>query len=452
MSEKAEPQGSDSTGSGMRTATALEGLSFVDENKMHHDFRRLKGNQMYFVDHCTFYEKNGARGEKRIFALTPTAFFVLDFAGTMERASPYELITAMYQKKTKDKKILSFNSTEYHLLLKIPTEIDCHISFVNANSFQNCTHVLATLLQARRGAPFSVKEIPSDKEIEFFCNEIRREGYYTPREVAEINRQRFHFDAFICSARSHIMELLSRLEATKAQITTHENEVEDLRKQGIDEKSIRQRKVKLEEKQVRLHKQMSQKHDECERVLDTVKELQEKLTALSGNKEALVEKGVAEMKAKLNKKQEGTVALRRSAQQKEKHAVVESVVAYKKELHAAWASVTDEKRRSIVSQIEASFLELERELEALYRLEKFLATINGKLQVQNDLISAQNLEKEKFINEREKRVVLSRNAAAAGEGGNILDDPLINLSAPPAVAAIAVDDLLENVTADEDLL
>ncbi|RNF27271.1 uncharacterized protein Tco025E_00462 [Trypanosoma conorhini] len=434
-------------------AIPVDGLTFVDEAKLHSDFRRLKGNQMYFVDHCVFYERNGGRGERRIFALTPTAFFVLDHHGAMERASPYDLIAAIYQKKTKDKRAL-FSAAEHHLLLKIPSEIDCHVSFGNPAVLQKCVHVFVTLLQAQRGTAVSVKEVPAEKEIEFFCSELRPEGYYTPREVAEINRQRSHFATYIREGRAQVTGLLSEIEAAKAQIAAHEEEVEDLKRKGIDETSIRTRKANLEGQQVRLHRQMSHKHDECERVLDSVKVLQERLAAARDNTEGLVEKGLAERRAEVNKKHEEAADLRRAAHQKEKNALVGTIAVDKKELHAVWAGATDAKRRGLVAQVEASLVALEREDESAYRLQKFLATINGELQLHSDQISALNLEKQNVLNEREKKTVgPSQAAAAAAVEGDPLDDPLLGLSASPTNAvAAAFEDPLATPPAEEDLL
>ncbi|ESL10873.1 hypothetical protein TRSC58_01386 [Trypanosoma rangeli SC58] len=406
MAEAVEPQFADLVGVGKTAAaTPIDGLAFLDEAKLHSDFRRLRGNQLYYVGHCLFYEKNGGRGENRIFALTPNAFFVLDHHGAIERASPHEVIADMCQKKVKDKKGVLFNSAEYHLLLKIPSEIDCHISFGNETALQKCVHVLVTLLQAHRGTVVNVRDVPANMEIELFCSEVRPEGYHTPREVDEINCQRSHFETFIRKGEVHVRELLSQLEAIKAQIAVREEELENIKHKGIDETLLRARKAELGAQQAQLHGEMSQKHDTCEGVLDTVKALQERLAAARDDMEGLVEKGLAERRAEVDKKHEDATALRRDAHQKEKNAILENIVAHKNELRAAWASVTDARGQELVSQVDASLVALERETESVYRLEKFLSTINVEVQAHNDEISVHNFEKQRMLNEREGKKI-----------------------------------------------
>ncbi|RNF09465.1 hypothetical protein TraAM80_02177 [Trypanosoma rangeli] len=453
MAETVEPQPTNLM-SAQKTAAAtpIDGLTFVDEAKLHSDFRRLRGNQLYYVSHCLFYEKNGERGESCIFALTPNAFFVLDHHGVMERASPYEVVTEMYQKKTKDKKGVLFNSAEHHLLLKIPSEIDCHVSFGNEAAFQKCVHVLVTLLQAHRGTVVKVRDVPANMEIELFCSEVRPEGYHTPREVVEIDCQRSHFETFIRKGKVHVRELLSQLDAIKAQIASREEELENLKHKGIDETLLRARKAELGAQQVQLHGQMSQKHDTCEGVLDTVKALQERLAAARENMEGLVEKSLAERIAEIDKKHEEATALRRDAYQKEKNAMLGNIAAHKNELRAAWASVTDARGRELVSQVGASIVALERETEPVYRLEKFLATINVEVQAHSDEIGVQNFEKQKMLNEREgKQMGPSQSTAAAAGVEDPFDDPLLVLSAAPTNAP-ALQGLLETHSAEDDIL
>ncbi|KEG11565.1 hypothetical protein DQ04_02481000 [Trypanosoma grayi] len=441
----------------------ISGLSFLDESKLHPDFRRLKGNQMYFVDRCVYFERNGMSGENRIIALTPTAFFVLDFNGTMDRGTAYEQVGDIYQKKAKGK-LLSFIASENHLLLKVPSEIDCHVCFLNPGTLHKCTEVLQRVLGAQRGVAVAVKDVPPEKGIEFYCNDKRPEGYYTLREVAEVMRQRSILETYISEGQRQVMALLQEIEVAKQQVASREEEVEALKKKGIDEKSIRRRKASVEEKQMQLHQKVSAKQEENERVLERVRTLKDDLEAARNNMGALVEEGIAAVMAKVSKQDDETVALRRRVQQKERVAAEEEIMKYKRELFAAHGG-GNAATRALEAKVSTAFAELEKELEEVFRLEKFITTVNGEIRVHSDQIASLNSEKQGLINAREKKAVPSPTKPAPGNGLDELDDlllaaPVNNLlnspPLPPSAAASAVTaasgDPLSAALLEEDLL
>ncbi|KAH9598535.1 hypothetical protein LSM04_002739 [Trypanosoma melophagium] len=270
-------------------------------------------------------------------------------------------------------------------------DLDVHVSFPNAAALQKFTTILVKALEAHRGHTVTLRDIPSDEEIAAYYSDRRAEGYRTPREVAEIKRQRTILEEYTEDGLRDVLQLQAQLQEVEAQAAAHAEGVAALKK-----------KASVEHTQMQLHREVADKHEECEGVLETVTKLQEEMTAASMNEEALVEKEVAEVLSKANKKHEENLTLRHRAQQKEENALENEIDTPKKELSVK-KSGGNAKIMEIEAHLDSVYSELEKELEALFRLEKFLATVNGEVRVHSDRISAQNSEKFELINAREKK-------------------------------------------------
>ncbi|ORC87643.1 uncharacterized protein TM35_000212490 [Trypanosoma theileri] len=411
----------------------INGLSFVDDSKMDHDFRRLKGNQMYYVDRCSYYDGREDHAEFRILTLTPLAVFVVDFNGIMDRVTPYDKITEIYQKKAKDKKLLSFLTSENHLILKSPEQVDVHVSFPTPTALHKFTEILVKILEAHRRSTVTLRDIPPEREITAYYSDKRAEGYRTPREVAEIKRQRAILEECTDDGLRDVMALQSQLQEVEAQVAALNEEVNTLKQKGGDEATARGQKASVEHTQMQLHREVADKHEECERVLDKIKALQEELVAGGANEDALIEKEVAEMMSKSIKKHQDDIALRRRAQQKEKNVIEAEIATLKQDLSVAKSGESAE-RIKMKASLDSAYAEFEKELEVLFRLEKFFATVNGEVRVHNDRISAQNSEKFELINAREKKKnVLSPITSPTEKRGGVLDNLLLDDTPTAAV-------------------
>jgi chromosome segregation ATPase len=453
-------------------APPIEGVEVLDpEGLKKTDFERFRNDELYFIAYVMFYRDTAgsAKPEQRVMALTPFALFITDLDGTMDRATRYEDISEILQQRRVTKKLFG-SETHMHFVLKVPREIDWHISFdiSKADAISKKFADVMGLVWAHKMREMSQYEDEEDdaandgkknkkKKIKLrftdvdasddISNKVSKdaaEDYVPPEEIKRRNREQQQMLDRMEEVSGEIVTLQKQIEDARSSCSARQEELKQLEgKYGVELSELRSQKQSLQHRQVTMHKQITNGEIELVKLQADVARYREQLDEERANYASLVEKRLSSAGDEVSQKQHDMMSLRQKAQQKELNKAQEKGSALKQSLSVKpryeGAPALVQKAEGLERKIDEAVEAWTKDMESSNKIEKFLDAINAEISRVSNQISEKNDEKQSLIEKREAAATTANQQQQRRDNNNVSFDALDDdLPAVPNQSVIAM--------------
>lgn len=428
-------------------APPIEGVEPLDpEGLKKTDFERFRNDELYFISYVLFYRDTAgssasAKPEQRVLALTPFALFITDLDGTMDRATRYEDISEILQQRKVNKKLFG-SETHMHFVLKVPREIDWHISFdiskadASSKKFVEVmslvwAHKMKEISQydddedesnvddgkksKKKKFKLRFTDVDVNEDISSKVSKDAAEDYVPPEEIKRRNREQQQMLDRMEEVSGEIVTLQKQIEDARSSCSARQGELAQLEgKYGIELSELRGQKQALQQRQVAMHKQITNGEIELVKLQADVARYREQLDEERANYAALVEKRLSSAGDEVSQKQHDMMSLRQKAQQKELNKAQEKGTALKQILSVKpgyeGASALVQKAVMLEAKIDEAVDAWTKDMESSNKIEKFLDAINAEISRVSNQISEKNDEKQSLLEKREQAAVAATTA------------------------------------------
>lgn len=435
-------------------APPIEGVEALDPESLRGtDFARFRNDELYFIEYVMFYRNTAgssvaSKPEQRVLALTPFALFITDLDGTMDRATRYEDINDILHQRKVNKKLFG-SETHMHYVLKVPREIDWHISFDiskgDAHS-KKFTEVLGAVWASKKhlgedeegdeplaASPSGEKKKKKKSKLRFteveasvdICTKINSdaaEDYVPPEEIKRRNREQQQMLDRIDEVSGEIVNLQKQIEDARGSFMIRQEELKELEgKYGVELSELRTQKLALQKRQVAMHKQITNGEIELVKLQADVARFREQLDEERTNYNSLVEKRLSSAGDEVSQKQHEMMSLRQKAQQKELSKTVAKAQSLKEEVSVKpryeGPPALVQKAEALEHKIDEAIELWTKDMEASNKIEKFLDAINAEVTRLSNQISEKNEEKQALIDRREQEALQQQQQQQRRDSG-----------------------------------
>ena len=423
----------------------IEGLSLLDPTKLAADFRRFRHDDLYFISTCLFHPPGG-KPVPRIIAMTPVAMFVTDANGKMDRASRFEAISEATEQSVTIKKLFG-SENRRNILLRVPKEIDCQVSFdmtipAEAESAANCLQILKKIVEDKTKKPFPINEMEQGKDIAALRNDSAAAGYLSPQEILKQNKDRQLLAEQLDGCTSEVLDLKRQILESKKQVEDKSKELKLLESSvGVDLSVLRKQKQQLQHRQVMIHKKLTMDEIELVKQQADCTRLREQLDEERQNYEKLVKQKLSSAGNNASQQQNEMMQLRQKAQQRE-IAKATSKLTTAKEVLAVFPSYSGPDALVLTAidlekRVAESVEKWERDMETSNKIDKFLDALNAEVSRISYYLGEKNQQKQAVLREREQQRAKLVKPAAAPAATSVA-----SASRGPAMIDLMDDDLL----------
>lgn len=458
----------------------VEGLDLLPPKGLPSAFRRFQNDNLYFISICQYNKATmfpNAQFVTRCVALTPTAFFVTDTSGNMDRATRFEYISGIVTQVRTTSKLFG-SQEELHVIIKSSKEPDIHFFFTKdhnwvsgkdlslAKSFS--TILLKILDDKRPGHGITVQDIPKDADLAQQLSTAKPQGYLSPKDIMLLNKQRKEIVTHVQEVHKELAALKKELSELKPSVSEQRDELKELEGSTSDE-DLSAPREELKKLQAKISKLTASTTDGSMEINNLNREsarLQDQLAEEQKNYDSLVQSRISKVDEGTTKEQNDMMLLRQKAQKREIDKMTASLNGIIDKLnhpkptysgHEGFAA----KAYELEAKVEASIVAWTKEMDASGKMEKFLDHISTEVEKINRHLQQQHQKKMELIEEIEGKKVEKPAAAGiqlddsplmvAEEGAKDIGDDLVDLSDTPKATASKGEEELA-IDLDDDLL
>jgi hypothetical protein len=449
----------------------IEGLTLLDPAKLAGDFRRFRNDDLYFIATCLFHPPGGAKPIPRIIAMTPVAFFVTDPTGKMDRASRYEGVTEAYEQTIMSKSIFG-GTTKRNILLRVPKEVDCQISFdlgqpQEQEAASSCLQILKKIVEDKTKKPFNISEIDAGKDISTIRNDTAASGYMSPEDILRQNKERKIIEEKLNQCAAEAVDVKRQIAQIYKDIDAKSKELKQLESVvGVDLSVLRKEKAELQKQQVNIHKKLTLDGIDLVKQQADCTRLREQLDEERQNYDKLVKQRLTSAGTSASQQQNEMMQLRQKAQQREIAKASAKLTAAKEALAAppmySGPEALVANARDLETKVMEALEKWERDMESSNKIDKFLDALNAEISRISYHIAEKNQQKQQLLQQRDdQRAKMIATPAAAAKASpatavqqmpDMLDDDLLGgsgLKRVPSDGAIA--QAPQSIRQDDDI-
>ena len=481
----------------------VPGLTLIDPLQLPPEFRKFKNDELFYISHCLFYPNPPVPGDapaastatsgssksseplkpiQRVIALTPAAIFVTDTNGVMERATRLEMIDSVYHEHVVIKKF--FGSEEcMHVIIKIPSECDVHVSFDKNPHVKNTPFIAVTdlcevmriLVNFRRNSAASarfdaeefrvidLKTNGGGKSYKDVMNDKPPVGFLSPKEIIAQNSARDTAVAKIDAVSKESLQLEEAVKALEAAVESKSRELRTLESSlSVDTVELnRQRDILLQQNK-EFHRLHNAEELEVFKLRSDAAAMAEQLREARERREDLIKQQLTTDGGETDEKHKEVAAMRKKQQIKEIDRANDRLATLKAQcqqpLRLDGLPHLVQRAKQLEDDIQKQLDVLERDLESSIKIEKFLDQSVAELKGVNDKLSELQERKLELLNKRAMAnkppppPAASAPPTTPSKGGGPLDDddllgggspaPPSSVAPPAASSAMDDDDLL----------